>query len=85
MLVIMSGTPAGVDNVKVVYVCSFTETELFKQAVAMTVQQMAKLQSSKLVGVISRSTEGGTEQLDQKMLPDAVKTALNKYKRGLML
>ena len=85
MLVVNNGTPAGVDNVKVVYACAFTENELFMQAVAMTVQQMAKLESSKLVGVISRSTEGGTEQMDQKMLPDAVKTALNKFKRGLML
>ena len=85
MLVINNGTPAGVDNVVVVYACAFTESELFMQAVAMTVQQMAKLQSSKMVGVISRSTEGGTEQMDQKMLPDAVKTALNKFKRGLML
>lgn len=85
MLVIMSGTSAGVDNVKVVYTCSFTESELFKQAVTMTVQQMAKLESSKQVGVVSRSTEGGTEQLDQSMLPEAVKTALNKFKRGFML
>ena len=85
MLVVIAGTPAGVDNVKVVYACAFTESELFMQAVVMTVQQMAKLQSAKLVGVVSRSTEGGTEQMDQKMLPDAVKTALNKYKRGLML
>lgn len=85
MLVITAGTPVGVDNVKVVYACAFAESELFMQAVAMTVQQMAKLQSSKQVGVVSRSTEGGTEQMDQKMLPDAVKTALNKFKRGLML
>ena len=84
-LTIMDGTPAGVENVKVVYSCSFTESELFKQAVAMTVQQMAKLQSSKQVGVVSRTTDGGTEQLDQKMLPDAVKTALNKFKRGFAI
>lgn len=85
MVVILSGTAAGVDNVKVTYSCAFQESELFMQAVAMTVQQMAKLQSSKQVGVVSRSTEGGTEQLDQKMLPDAVKTALNKFKRGFIL
>ena len=46
---------------------------------------MAKLESSKQVGVISRTTDGGTEQLDQKMLPEAVRTALNRFKRGLML
>lgn len=84
-LVIADGTKPGVENVKVTYVCSFTETELFKQAIAMTVQQMAKLESSKQVGVISRTTDGGTEQLDQKMLPEAVRTALNRFKRGLML
>ena len=84
-LTISAGTSVGVDNVKVVYTCAFTETELFKQAIAMTVQQMAKLQSSKQVGVVSRTTDGGTEQLDQKMLPEAVKTALNKFKRGFAL
>lgn len=84
-LVISSGTAPGVDNVKVVYACSFTQTEPFKQAIAMTVQQMAKLQSSKQVGVVSRTTDGGTEQLDQKMLPEAVRTALNKFKRGFIL
>ena len=81
-LTVPGGTSVGIENVKVTYACAFTETELFKQAVAMTVQQMAKLQSSKQVGVVSRTTDGGTEQLDQKMLPDAVKTALNKFKRG---
>lgn len=84
-LTILDGTPKGLDNVVVEYTCSFTESELFMQAIAMTVQQMAKLQSSKQVGVTSRSTEGGTEQLDQKMLPEAVRTALNKFKRGFVV
>ena len=84
-LVILTETAMGVGNLKVVYSCGFTETELFKHAVAMTVQQMAKLQSSKQVAVINRTTEGGTEQLDQNLIPLAAKTALNKYKRGLIL
>lgn len=84
-LVILKETAMGVGNLKVVYSCGFTETELFKHAVAMTVQQMAKLQSSKQVAVINRTTEGGTEQLDQNLIPLAAKTALNKYKRGLIL
>lgn len=86
-IVVPDGTAKGVDNVKITYACGFniSSSELFMQAVVMTVQQMSKLESSKQVGVTSRTTEGGTEQLDQKMLPDAVKTALNKFKRGLML
>lgn len=84
-LVILKETALGVGNLKVVYSCGFTETELFKHAVAMTVQQIAKLQSSKQVAVINRTTEGGTEQLDQNLIPLAAKTALNKYKRGFIL
>lgn len=84
-LVILKETAMGVGNLKVVYSCGFTETELFKNAVAMTVQQLAKLQSSKQVSVINRTTEGGTEQLDQNLIPVAAKTALSKYKRGLVL
>ncbi len=84
-LVILNGTRRGVDNVEVVYACAFTESELFMQAVAMTVQQLAKLESSKQVAVLNRTTEGGTEQLDQNLIPLAAKTALNKFKRGFVL
>lgn len=84
-LTIPGGTPKGVDNVVVTYSCAFTESELFMNCIAMTVQHLAKLQSAKQVGVLSRSTEGGTEQLDQKILPEAVKGALNKFKRGYVV
>lgn len=81
-LVISGGTGKGVDNVKVVYACAFTGSELFMQAVALTVQQMARLESSKQAGVTSRTTEGGTEQIEQSIPPLAAKTALNKFVRG---
>ena len=81
-LVITNGTRYGVDNVKVVYLCAYAESELFKQAVALTVQQMAKLESSQQAGVTSRTTEGGTEQIEQSIPPLAAKTALNKFVRG---
>ena len=84
-LVISGGTSPGVDNVKVVYTCSFTESELFMQAIALTVQQLAKLESAKQAGITNRTTEGGTEQIEQNVPPLAAKTALNKFMRGFML
>lgn len=81
-IVISKGTNPGVDNVKIVYACSFTESELFMQAIALTVQQLAKLESSKQAGVTSRTTEGGTEQIEQSVPPLAAKTALSRFMRG---
>lgn len=55
--------------------------ETFKRAAdALTVQHLAKLQNSKQMGVLSRSTEGGTEQLEQNIPTLAVKGLLDRYR-----
>ena len=66
------------DSIEVRYVCGWKdEPGLFKSAVALTVQHLSKLTASRLVGVISRSTEGGSEQYEQEIIPTAAKAQLN--------
>lgn len=57
---------------------------VIKQAVALTVQHLAKLQNAKQMGILSRSTEGGTETIEQTIPPIAVKALLDRY-RGVIL
>lgn len=52
----------------------------FKSAVALTVQHLSKLQNSKQMGVLSRTTEGGTEQIEQNIPPLAVKGLLDSFR-----
>ena len=72
-------------EVVVEYECGFeTVPAILKAAVALTVQHLSKLQSSKQMGVLSRSTEGGTEQIEQSIPPIAVKSLLNKYRSMIL-
>lgn len=57
-----------------------SEPSALKTAIALTVQHLSKLQSSKQMGVLSRTTEGGTEQIEQSIPPLAVKGLLDKFK-----
>lgn len=72
-------------EVKVDYECGWeTAPDIIKAAIALTVQHLAKLQNSKQMGILSRSTEGGSEQIEQNIPPLAVKGLLDKY-RGVIL
>ena len=55
-----------------------------KTAIALTVQHLSKLQSAKLMGILSRSTEGGSEQIEQSIPPLAVKGLLDRFKSVAM-
>lgn len=73
-------------RVVVSYLCGWTEEpRLFKAAVALTVQHLAKITASRLAGVITRTTEGGTEQYDQEIIPAAAKAQLNYYRSNKVL
>lgn len=74
------------NSVEVTYTCGWSEEpRLFKAAVALTVQHLSKLTASRLAGVISRSTEGGTEQYDQEIIPTAAKAQLNYFRSNKVL
>lgn len=60
------------------------EPSALKTAIALTTQHLSKLQSSKQMGVLSRTTEGGTEQIEQSIPPLAVKGLLDKFKLVVM-
>lgn len=55
-----------------------------RTAIALTVQHLSKLQGAKLMGVLSRSTDGGTEQIEQSIPPLAVKGLLDRFKSVAM-
>ncbi len=55
-----------------------------KSAIALTVQHLSKLQSAKLMGITSRTTDGGTETIEQSIPPLAVKGLLDRFKSVAM-
>lgn len=54
-----------------------------KQSIAITVQYWAKFINSNMVGVNSRSTDIGSETLEQYELPLVVKSALDRFRRSI--
>lgn len=50
-------------------------------AVAMTVQYMARMANSALVGKNSQNTEGGSETYEQSVVPSAVRVYLDRYRQ----
>jgi len=60
------------------------EPASLKTAIALTAQHLSKLQSSKQMGVLSRTTEGGTEQIEQSIPPLAVKGLLDRFKLAVL-
>ncbi len=60
------------------------EPSSLRTAIALTAQHLSKLQSSKQMGVLSRTTEGGTEQIEQSIPPLAVKGLLDRFKMVAM-
>lgn len=56
---------------------------IIKQSIATTVQYWAKFINSNMVGVSSRSTDGGSETLEQYELPLVVKSSLERFRRAI--
>jgi hypothetical protein len=54
---------------------------IVKQCIAITVQYWAKFINSNMVGVNSRSTDVGSETLEQYELPLVVKSSLDRFRR----
>lgn len=81
--------PPGVDVVKVDYETGWAASEAVpadvRACIALTVQHMLKLTQSKQLGVTSRTTEGGTEQIEQSIPPLAVQKLLNPYRMNMVI
>ncbi len=60
-----------------------TPPRILKQCVAITVQYWAKMLNSNMIGVSSRSTDMGSETLEQYELPTPVKSALDRFRRSV--
>lgn len=56
-----------------------------KYAVAMTVQHMARMANSALMGKNSMSTDGGSETYEQAIVPTAVRQYLDTIRKGKVL
>ncbi len=72
----------GPDAVKVEYNAGWSDSavpEDIRYCIAETVRYMSKVSTSSQVGVTSRTTEGGTEQLEQGMPPAFVKQHLRRW------
>ena len=61
------------------------EPETIKQAIAFTVQHLSKLQAGNLLGITTRSTNGGTETIEQSTPPLAVQKMLERFRRNKAL
>ena len=70
------------------YTCGWEEGKVpssLRTAIAFTVQHLSKLNSAKLLGITSRSTEGGTESIEQSVPPLAVQKLLEPFRRNKVL
>ena len=70
------------------YACGWEEGNVpssLRTAIAFTVQHLSKLNSTKLLGITSRSTEGGTESIEQSVPPLAVQKLLEPFRRNKVL
>ena len=70
------------------YVCGWKDGEVpetIKTAIAFTLQHLLKLFSGNLLGINSRTTEGGTEIIEQSTPPLAVQKMLERYRRNKAL
>ena len=75
-------------EVVVSYACGWKEGEVpetIRTAIAFTAQHLFKLSSGKLLGITARTTEGGTETIEQSTPPLAVQKMLERYRRNRAL
>lgn len=85
--IILPSVPEGTDAVEIKYECGWEEGKapyLLKAAVAFSMQHIAKLNEAKLVGINSRTTEGGTESIDQSVPPLAAQKILARFKQVIL-
>ncbi len=70
-------------QIKVAYSLGYATSvpRILKQAIALTVQHWAKMLNSNMIGVTSRTTDMGSETLEQYELPQPVKNSLDKFRR----
>ena len=74
--------PEGSDVVKVSYKAGWqnnTVPEDLKLCIALTVQNIARLTQNGMVGVTQRTTDGGSETIENKFIPSAVMWQLDRY------
>lgn len=84
--VILSTDPPG--EAVVSYRCGWEEGKApsaLMSAVAFTVMHLSKLSASRLLGVTSRTTDGGTEQVEQSVPPLAAQRLLEGYRHNRMM
>ena len=75
-------------DVVITYRCGWNEGEVpqtILSAIAFTAQHLMKLSSGKLLGINSRSTEGGTETIEQSIPPLAAQKMLDGFRRNRAL
>ncbi len=74
--------PQGEDAVKISYTAGYSEVPAdILYCIAMTVQYMRMVLQADLAGVSSRTTDGGTQAIEQSIPPLAVKNHLAIYQR----
>lgn len=72
------------DEVVVKYTLGYSSVpRIIKQCIAITVGYWAKMLNSNLIGVSSRSTDMGSETLEQYELPTPVKSSLDRFRRSI--
>lgn len=83
--IVLVKSGASASEVEVQYVIGWGEDvpKDILYCVAMTVQKMAKDSQSARMGEISRSIEGGSENWEQTVVPQAVQNYLDKYRFNL--
>ncbi len=76
---------AGVDAIKVEYTYGWELDEIpadVKACIAQTVQYLTRLTQTGQIGVTQRTTDGGTESIEQNIPPLAVRSVLLRYRPG---
>lgn len=69
-------------EITVRYQCGFSKVpRILKQCIAVTVQYWLKFLNSNIVGVTSRTADGGSESIEQYELPLVVKSSLARFRR----
>lgn len=81
-VVLLSNGASG-SEVRVQYTTGWTSApEDVVYCVAMTVQAMSRMANAGHMGKTSQSTEGGTEQIEQSVVPLAIRQHLDRYRLG---
>ena len=71
-------------EITVRYQCGFDKIpRILKQCIAVTVQYWLKFLNSNIVGVTSRTADGGSESIEQYELPLVVKSSLARFRRTI--